>query len=599
MEKRALLAIALSVAILMGWQFWFGSPTPPPEPRRGAETTAPPGATPAPAGEAAPARPAAVPRASAPTAEAVAEVVTPLYRGSFAADGSVTAWTIEYRGAKPLVVGGALRPFAVAVQRPGRAPELVVLRPETSRLEVGPGQPAARLAFSGTTIDGLRVRRTLEFRADSYRIAATLQLEGAAGVSEPVDVLMYWTTPTAVPGAKPDQPWLTFGEGPSGQHLLGRILVDQPGRDPQALEAPAPVLKDAKDAPAGPELKDPHVVPDAVATGEHRWAALETDFFIAALIPATGTGLGRGRARDVAQVGLAFQGVSVAPGKSWEGRGELYIGPKEWDRLRALGIGLEQAQARNYGRFAWVLFPMWWFCVPLLWLMNFFGTWLPGQNYGVAIILLTVIVKVLFYPLSLKSMRSMKQMQALQPQLNALRSKYRSDPQRFQREQMEIFKKQGVNPMGGCLPMVVQIPIFYALYLTLQYSVELQGAPFLLWIADLSKKDPYYVLPILMGISMLWQQKMTPTVGDPRQAQIMMIMPVVFTFMFLEFPTGLVLYWLVNNVLTIGQQYLIDQSWARSGGGGQAVPPKGEAGPAKARRGWRSLGRPAGGDGGA
>ena len=242
--------------------------------------------------------------------------------------------------------------------------------------------------------------------------------------------------------------------------------------------------------------------------------------------------------------------------------GELYVGPKAWDQLRALGVGLELAQARNYGHFLWALFPMWWFCVPLLWLMNFFGTWLPGQNYGVAIILLTVLVKAVFYPLSLKSMRSMKAMQALQPQLNALRSKYRSDPQRFQKEQVELFRKHGVNPMGGCLPMVVQIPIFYALYLTLQYSVELQGAPFLLWITDLSKKDPYYVLPILMGISMLVQQKMTPTVGDPRQAQIMLIMPVVFTFMFLEFPTGLVLYWLVNNCLSIGQQYLIDRSAA-------------------------------------
>jgi YidC/Oxa1 family membrane protein insertase len=210
---------------------------------------------------------------------------------------------------------------------------------------------------------------------------------------------------------------------------------------------------------------------------------------------------------------------------------------------------------------------MWWFCVPLLWLLNFFGTHVPGQNYGVAIILLTVLVKAAFYPLAQKSMRSMKQMQALQPQLNALKAKYRSDAQRFQREQMELFRKHRVNPMGGCLPMVVQIPIFYALYLTLQYSVELQGAPFVLWIHDLSRKDPYYVLPILMGVSMLVQQKMTPTVGDPRQAQIMLVMPVVFTFMFLEFPTGLVLYWLVNNVLSILQQYLIDRATARSAAG--------------------------------
>jgi len=273
-----------------------------------------------------------------------------------------------------------------------------------------------------------------------------------------------------------------------------------------------------------------------------------------------GSALRFSRARDVAEVGLVFRDIELAAGQRWQGTAALYVGPKEWNYLRAQEVGLEAAQARNYGRFLWVGFPMWWFCVPLLWLMNFFGTWLPGQNYGVAIILLTVLVKVVFYPLSLKSMRSMKAMQVLQPQLTALRNKYKSDPQRFQREQMDLFKKHGVNPMGGCLPMIVQIPIFYALYLTLQYSVELQGAPFLLWINDLSKKDPYYVLPILMGISMLVQQKMTPTVGDPRQAQIMLIMPVVFTFMFLEFPTGLVLYWLVNNCLTILQQYLIERS---------------------------------------
>jgi YidC/Oxa1 family membrane protein insertase len=491
----------------------------------------------------------------------VAEVIAPLYRVSFAGDGSVTAWTIEYRGAKQLVVQGPLRPLAVAVQRPGQPAELVALLPDAARTEIGGAQPVGRLTFSGSTVDGLRIRRTLEFRADSYRVTATLQVQGRAGASGPVDLAMYWATPPAEPGAAADQPWHTFGEGADGRHLLGRILIDRPGADPQALDAPAPALRDPAE-PEGPSLKDPHLVPDAILGGEHRWAGLEDDYFIAALIRRPGDALSRGRAKDVTQVGLVFRDVHVGAGQTWEGGGDLYVGPKEWERLRALGVGLEAAQARNYGRFMWVLFPMWWFCVPLLWLMNFFGTWLPGQNYGVAIILLTVLVKVVFYPLSLKSMRSMKAMQALQPQVNALRSKHKADPQRIQREQMELFRKHGVNPMGGCLPMVVQIPIFYALYLTLQYSVELQGAPFLLWITDLSKKDPYYVLPILMGISMLVQQKMTPTVGDPRQAQIMLLMPVVFTFMFLEFPTGLVLYWLVNNCLTILQQYLIDRSAA-------------------------------------
>jgi YidC/Oxa1 family membrane protein insertase len=540
-----------------------------------------------------------VPRATADAAT-IAEVVSPLYRGSFAADGSVTAWTIEYRGSKRLALGGALRPLAVAVQRPGQAAELVVLRPESPRVEVTTAQPTGRLSFSGTTMDGLRVRRTLEFHADSYLVKATLQLEGGPAGRGPVDLLMYWTTPVSEPGPTREDPWLTFGEGRNGQLLLGRILVDQPGMDLEVHEAPAPALRDAKETPNGPELKDPSIVPDAVLAGAHRWAALENDYFIAALIRPEAA-FSRGRAKDVAHVGVVFRAVETGAGRPWEATADLYVGPKEWVRLRALGVGLEEAQNRNYGRFMWVLFPMWWFCVPLLWLMNFFGTWLPGQNYGVAIILLTVLVKLVFYPLSLKSMRSMKQMQALQPQLNALRSKYRSDPQRFQREQMEIFRKQGVNPMGGCLPMVVQIPIFYALYLTLQYSVELQGAPFMLWITDLSKKDPYYVLPILMGISMLVQQKMTPTVGDPRQAQIMLIMPVVFTFMFLEFPTGLVLYWLVNNVLSIGQQYLIDRSAAKppEDGRGSTAAPKGDGGRSTGRRGWRSLGRATSGGGGA
>ena len=591
MEKRALIAIALSVGVLLAWQLWL-APPPPPPPTPPKVTSPAPAAPSAPAGETAPVRPAPVPRATAP-ARPVAEVTTPLYRAHFAGDGSVTAWTIHFRGEKQLVVGGPLRPFAMAVQRPGGPAELVALLPDAVRTEVTPSQPVGKLTFTGTTADGLRIQRTLEFRADSYQVGATLRVEGGRATG-PVDLLMYWTTPVSEPGATLDQPWLTFGEGHQGRHLLGRILVDQPHRDPEVFEAPAPALRDPKEGE--PQLKDPHLVADAAVVGEHRWAALETDFFIAAVLSSPSTALTRGRARDVAQVGTVFREIQVAPGQAWEGKSELYVGPKEWDRLRARGVGLEAAQARNYGYFLWVLFPMWWFCVPLLWLMNFFGTVLPGQNYGVAIILLTVLVKLVFYPLSLKSMRSMKQMQALQPQLNALRSKYRSDPQRYQREQMEIFRKQGVNPMGGCLPMVVQIPIFYALYLTLQYSVELQGAHFFLWITDLSKKDPFYVLPILMGISMLIQQKMTPTVGDPRQAQIMMIMPVVFTFMFLEFPTGLVLYWLVNNVLSIGQQYMIDRSMPGPGASGSA---KDEGGSAKTGRGWRSLGRAAGSGGGA
>jgi YidC/Oxa1 family membrane protein insertase len=207
-----------------------------------------------------------------------------------------------------------------------------------------------------------------------------------------------------------------------------------------------------------------------------------------------------------------------------------------------------------------------WIGVPILMLMNW--TYKHVGNYGIAIILLTVISKVLFYPLTVKSMRSMKAMQALQPQVNALRSKYQKDPQALQRETLALYRKHKVNPMGGCLPMIAQVPIFYALYLALSVSVELQNAAFLcfgrlfgadLWICDLAAHDPTYVLPVLMGITMFIQQKLTPTTGDPRQAKMMLFMPFVFTFMFLNLPSGLVLYWTVSNVLQILQQKLMDR----------------------------------------
>jgi YidC/Oxa1 family membrane protein insertase len=438
---------------------------------------------------------------------------------------------------------------------------VVTLTPEARELDLGPERPSGALTFAGETADGLRIEKRLRFRADSYRIEVELRAEGDSGGGDSAALVLYWTSPVVVAGAASGSPWLTIGEGRNHEELLGRILVGTSG-EPEHFDPPPATPKDPKQTGGVPELKDPHVVPLAVLPEPRPWAALENDYFIAALIPGGGVRVLRGRDQDLGEVGLVFPGVRPEPGRAWEGKAALYVGPKEWNRLAAQGVGLELAQARNYGHFLGLpLIPMWWFCLPLLWLLNFFGTHVPGQNYGLAIILLTVLVKAVFYPLTQKSMSSMKQMQALQPQLNALRAKYyKSDPQRFQREQMELFRKHKVNPMGGCLPMVVQIPIFYALYLTLQYSVELQGAHFLLWITDLSKKDPYYVLPILMGVSMLWQQKMTPTVGDPRQARVMLIMPVVFTFMFLEFPTGLVLYWLVNNVLSITQQYLIDRA---------------------------------------
>src|SRR6266508_1889780 len=272
---------------------------------------------------------------------------------------------------------------------------------------------------------------------------------------------------------------------------------------------------------------------------------------------------------EMVEVGLRGTLPSLQPGESWEGRVLTYIGPKEYGRLKGVGAGLEKSI--YFGGFplpqAYGGLPMEWLAVPILWLLKWFYRY--THNYGVAIILLTILTKVFFFPLTLKSMRSMKAMQALQPQINALRSKYKSDPQRVQRETMELYREHRVNPLGGCLPMVVQIPVFYALYVALSVAVEMQNAPFIcfgylfgmhLWICDLAAQDPTYVLPILMGVSMFVQQKMTPTMGDPRQAKMMLLMPVVFTFMFLNLPSGLVLYWTLSNVLQIAQQLYMERS---------------------------------------
>ncbi len=224
----------------------------------------------------------------------------------------------------------------------------------------------------------------------------------------------------------------------------------------------------------------------------------------------------------------------------------IYAGPKKIEDLAVSGQQFEEII--HYGFFH----PL---AKPLMVVLKFFYSFIG--NYGFSIILLTVCIKLIFWPLTQKSYKSMKGMQKLQPEMKKMREKYGSDKQRLNQEMMKFYKENKVNPMGGCLPMLIQIPVFFALYRVLLGSIELRHAPFILWITDLSAKDPYYITPLVMGVTMFLQQKMTPTNMDPTQEKVMLIMPVVFTFMFLNFPAGLVVYWLVNNVLTILQQYLI------------------------------------------
>jgi YidC/Oxa1 family membrane protein insertase len=298
-----------------------------------------------------------------------------------------------------------------------------------------------------------------------------------------------------------------------------------------------------KDSPSKMEGEKRH-------EGTIAWTALQDKYFIAAAIP-TGADAAVVSTSGPMEVNSAveFKSAGSAPVTSHV---LIYAGPKEHARLQALGVKLEETVD-----FGWFIYGSWaivrFIARPLFYVLEFFHGF--TGNYGVSIILLTVGVRVLFIPLSHKSYRSMKDMQALQPQLQALQKKYKDDKPRLQREMMELYQKQKVNPLGGCLPMVLQIPVFVALFNVLYTTIEIRQAPFIFWIHDLSDKDPYYVLPILMGLTMLIQQKLQPTTMDPTQAKLFLMMPVLMTFLFLNFSSGLVLYMLTNNVLTVTQQY--------------------------------------------
>jgi len=240
--------------------------------------------------------------------------------------------------------------------------------------------------------------------------------------------------------------------------------------------------------------------------------------------------------------------VTINAGQSVTVTQRLFVGPKDIDILKAQGNDL--VQSLDLGWFTAL-------AKPLLYTLKYFYRYVG--NYGIAIIIVTIILKALFFPLTHKSYKSMKDMQKIQPKMAALKEKYKDDRDAMNKAVMELYREHKVNPMGGCLPMVVQIPVFFALYKALMFSIELRHAPFFLWVTDLADKDPYYVTPVIMGITMFVQQKMTPSQMDPIQQKMMLALPVVFTFMFLSFPSGLVLYWLVNNILTIGQQMYINK----------------------------------------
>ena len=282
------------------------------------------------------------------------------------------------------------------------------------------------------------------------------------------------------------------------------------------------------------------------------WIAMVQHYFVNAWIPdpeqqarfstvVTKKGMNIARATGPLQ--------SIAPGEVGEFRSQLYSGPKDQYRLEEISAGLDLTVD-----YSW----LWWIAQPLFWLLTQFFS-LTG-NWGWSIILVTVLVKALFFKLNATAFRSMANMRRVQPKMLEIRERYGDDRQKQSQAMMELYKKEKVNPMGGCLPMLVQMPVFIALYWVLMESVELRHAPWILWINDLSAMDPYFILPLIMGASMFIQQRLNPPPPDPMQAKIMQWMPVVFTVFFLFFPAGLVLYWVVNNTLSIVQQWIITRN---------------------------------------
>jgi len=283
-------------------------------------------------------------------------------------------------------------------------------------------------------------------------------------------------------------------------------------------------------------------------TGKIDWIGVTNRYFLAAFINR-GEEFSTGRVESFDKytpiVGLVASPSILAPDQVKSYKVDLLVGPKDYRYLKGLNIGLERTL--DFGLFGFL-------SVIFLSILNFF--YRVTYNYGFSIIILTCILQVFTFPLTRKSFKSMEAMKNLQPQMNELRLKYKNDPKRLNVEIMNLYRSRKMNPFSGCLPMLLQIPIFWALFTMLRNAVELRHSPFIFWIGDLSMKDPIYVLPILMGVTMFLQQKLTTT-GDPAQSKMMMFMPVLFTVIFLNFPSGLVLYWLMNNILTLTMQLIM------------------------------------------
>lgn len=544
---RAFLAIVLSFLILIGYQYFFVKPVVQEQPAP--ETPA----------QGAPAQPRASDTGKAPGQlsqfdQAAAQfnlvpvdpdardiiIETPLYSAVINEQGGgfKSFMLKKYRmemtedsGSMQLIQGGAPAELPMIFSLDNGAGSVPVFKADKEKVSLTESDAAATLKMTAELPGGIRIVRTLVFDAASYLVDMSYLVENTTDAPLQVSPAM---TLNNTPFSHASSTSMYLFSGPSAyvNDKLVEIKTKKLADGPQVLQ------------------------------GKVSWAGYVDNYFICSVVPPdNGINMvsisgGHEKVRTVVS-----QGVTILPARGMqEFQYRMYFGPKKLTILQGMNYNL--GKAVNFGWFDFLAKPM-------LWLLNFFNDYV--HNYGVAIILVTVLIKAVFWPITQKGMKSMKNMQKLQPKVAKLKEKFKDDPTKMNQEMMAMYKTYKVNPVGGCLPMLIQIPFFFALYRVLMAAIELRHAPFMLWINDLSAPDRLWigfdipwlhgipVLTLLMGASMYLQQKMTPATADPTQAKIMQFLPIIFTFMFLNFASGLVLYWFVNNLLSILQQQLINR----------------------------------------
>src|SRR5438270_3270190 len=397
---------------------------------------------------------------------------------------------------------------------------------------LGAGVDSLQVRLRAQGKDGLQVEKVYTFRRNSYVIDVQVRVKN--GGSAPLASYAYFQlTHDGKPEGNRNSVAETFG----AQSFTGFAVYSE---EHKFQKVPPSDLDKGK--------------ADYVKQAKDGWLALVQHYFVSAWLAPPGVlrDYLLEKRQDGTYAGRVVVPMNVAPGAEASVEVPLYAGPQEKRRLEAAAPGLDLVV--DYG---WLAIIAW----PLFWLLEKLHA-LTG-NWGVAIILLTVLIKLLFFPLSAASYKSMAKMKLITPRLTKIREMYANDRQKMNQAMMDLYKAEKINPLGGCLPMIVQIPVFIALYWVLSASVEMRGAPWLGWIHDLAAPDPLYILPVVMAVSMFIQTKLNPTPPDPVQAKVMQVMPFVFSIFFFFFPAGLVLYWLVNNMLSIAQQSQIQRMFDR------------------------------------